>query len=173
MHKHIPVLSLILVLCLVTVACTPSQAIGKLQKIVTAVEIALPLVVATAPAVGHPVSPELQKIVNGYVQAVDKALDQTAAEMQSGEPAALQASKITGFFAGAVAPNLSGAPATYALAVQAISGAVEAFLESYGGTKSFAASAVPEKPVKLSGADKKALRDIQAKVRAQAAQLVR
>ena len=176
MLKHLPIISLIVIASLVLVACTPSQAISKVQSVVTAVEIALPVILVAGSAAGAPITPDLQQRIVGYVRAVDVALDQTATEMQSGDPAALQAAKITGFFSAAAAPNLQGAPANVVAAVQSISAAVQAFLEAYGKPSfaiAAAAAPAPSKPVKLSGADKKALRDIQAKVRAQAAQLVR
>ena len=173
MHTHrrlFPSIAVVVAFTLFLTACSPSQAVRRLQVIVAATEVALPLVLAAAAISGAPLTPALQQQILAYIKAVDGALDQTAAEMQSGEPAAVQASKITGYFAAAAAPNLEGVPANIAIALEAISVAVAEFLKTYASGPPaqtvLAAPTAAAAPVKLEHADLATLRNIQARARA-------
>ena len=149
----------VLVICIMTVSCSPSTSIQRLNNIINAVEAVFPVVAATA---GLP-DTTVQQVMS-YLASVSTAAGQASTILQNGQSPAMQATEIAKAFAGIIAPQLPpGTPQTVISVVQSVASAVQAFLAWYDPTK---LQATGNKPFQLTSKDQAALLDIQKRAAA-------
>lgn len=143
---------LALVVCLA--GCTPGAVTSALDKVVSAVELALPLLsFAGVPA-------PVIVLAQGYLQSVSAAVNETTTELASTDTSAVKAAKIASYFAAAIVPVLpAGTPPIVAQLLQAVSDAVAAFLKHIAGGQTLVAGKVPE--IKVTMRDRAALAKIK------------
>jgi len=132
-------LAILCVLLLLLMACTPTQITADLNTIVTAVSLALPILSLAG------VPPLVITATQGYLSSVSVAVEQTVAELASQDTGPVKASKVAGFFAGAIIPNLP--PGTKPMVEQllrSVSTAVAGFVAHFAGGPGFAAQATAQ-----------------------------
>ncbi len=120
-----------IVLCAVLmllISCSPAETVQSLRRVLTVVQVALPVVLAQT---GAPA--ETQAAILRYLSAVLGATRQTSVVLMEEGSDAERAARITQAYAGALAPVLpAGTPREVAGIVLTVSDAVAAFLSQYG-----------------------------------------
>lgn len=168
-------LAVVLCVCLSFSACAPSaNFIPMLDAIVAAAQAALPIL-SLSGTIPAPVA----TAVGAYLNTVTVATSQTVDELNSTDPASVQATKITGYWSAAVLdPSvIANLPPQAQNLIRAIQASVNAFVAAIMAAKStagigLAARAVTTTPVKLSWGDSRKLHSIAAhakQIQAQAA----
>ncbi len=153
---------LVLILSFWMTACGSSTLIRNLELVSSTAAVVVPLIFATGTV---PIDPATRALIIAYLNAVNTATIQAGTELQSNDTKQLKATKIVGYFATAIAPNLpTGIPQTVAAAINAVAKAVAdvlaqlqpggAVARSGTGKALVSSGAVPSS---LSAADKEAL----------------
>jgi hypothetical protein len=121
--------ALALVISFTLIGCSTAEVVNSLDTVANVAAVAVPIIFATGAV---PLDAATQTAIVGYLQSVNTAVIQTGAELQTTDVTQVKASKIVGYFAVAVAPNLpAGTPQAVATAVSAVSGAVTSFLSQF------------------------------------------
>jgi len=138
-------------------ACSTSQLVDSLDIVQVAADVA-----AADPNIPASAAPYLTAVSNGAICATT--------ELQSGDAAAVEATRLTACFAGAIKPTLpAGTPAVVVGEISAIGTAIGNFLSKVPTPQAVAAAPAgafgfaPDaktKPVRLSKKDKAKLADI-------------
>lgn len=167
------VLSVLICACLIVSACAPNaNFIPMLDAVVAAAQAALPILsmsgVIPAPAA---------TAIGAYLNTVTVAASQTVTELDSADPANMQATKITSYWAAAVldpsvVANLPPQAQNLIRAIQASVNAFVAAIEAAKGGPAISPRAAAVEPVKLSWGDSRKLHGIQAHAKQIQAQIV-
>ncbi len=153
-------IAIVLVVVLFLTACQPSTLISALDAVVTAAEIALPIIGSTA---GIP--PAVMSGIVSYLQAVDVAIHQTSVILAGPGTAADKAAQILAAFAGTAAGCNCippGTPQVVVSVIQAVANAIAKFLAQFAQPSLLAS----DHAIKITRADRAAL----AKIRTRAEQ---
>jgi len=144
-----------------TQACQTSTVITNLNAVIAAAQTALGILESSGQIpVGQ------ANVIAGYLANVSVAATEAATELQSNDPTPVKVSTITHFFATSVMTNIQSFPPALIGPVQAVDGAIRVFLASIGsqppvaGRKATTLSVLVPDHIKISRADRKALRDI-------------
>jgi len=149
-------LFLIVALALITAGCSQNQIVASVDATITAVELALPLLSGTVPA-------EVLTYVGTWLNGAADALNHVVAEVNSPDPAGVQAAKIASLLAAYTEPKLPpGTPQAIATAVQAIAGKIADIIASFPKTATAANQAKP----KLTSKESAALAQMPARLHA-------
>jgi hypothetical protein len=144
-----------LILLLLTAGCQTSTLVSTLEAIVSAAEVALPVIGA---AVGLP--PALLAPIVGYLEAVNVAAAEAATILASTETSAQKAVDIAKAFAGVAAGCNCippGTPAEIVSVINAVANAIGNFLANFQHPPS------PAPAIKISSADRAALSSIRTR----------
>jgi hypothetical protein len=161
------IVSVLLVCVLLLVGCTPpntSQLVTALNAVADASSVAV-VVTGSLVAVGK-VSPDVAAQVANYSQGVNGAVTVSIAELNSADTNPVKISKISAAFAAVAAPAFGDKSPQVAAAIQAVSAAINIFLNQLhsSGVLKLAAAAPHAKPMDLlKKGDKAALKKTAAK----------
>jgi len=150
------VLPMVLASLLLSLACTPGDITSSLDRVVGAVELALPLLTLAG------VPGQVIILAQGYLQSVSVAVNETTAELASADNSAVKAAKIGQYFAAAIVPNLpAGTPPIVGQLLKAVSDAVAALLGQLAGSPGVLPGSGVE--IKMRTADRVAIEKIKAR----------
>ncbi len=164
--KSVVAVFMALVLCLASVGCgngTQSNLITALNAVADAASVAV--VVVDGLAATGKISPADAALVATYVTSVGTATNQSITELNSTDTNSVKIGKITGYFAVVAAPALppSIGPLIGPI-ISAVVTTIDLFIHQLNGPAVVtAAAAAPRAAIKLTGADKAALKSIQKK----------
>jgi hypothetical protein len=160
-------LIIVLIASLGLCSCSPGQVVQSLQTVITAAEIALPVILA-----GTNISAADQAKIVEYVSAVAQGTDEAALELASNDSTELKAIRVAAIFTSIATPHLSpGTPQRVMSVISLITSAVVSFLDNFQPNVSLAFSAPTYK--KVSTTDAKALDQIRNRAQEVTAQLQR
>jgi hypothetical protein len=159
--------SVILCACIAVTACAPSSNfLPMLNAIVVAAQAALPIL-----SMSGTIPAPAATAIGAYLNTITVATTETTTELESTDPASLQATKITSYWAAAVLdpsvvnnlpPQAQNLVRAVQASVQAFVAAIMAAKASTGGVSARAAS---QEPVKLSWGDSRELHRIDARAK--------
>ncbi len=159
--KHKRSVGAVLVLAIFLQACQPSTLISSLEAVVTAAEIAIPVIGAAA---GLP--PATVAGIVTYLQLVDQATVQASNILAGPGTSAQKAAQILAAFAS-IASGCNCIPAgTPAVVVAVVEAVIQAVAKFLGNFNPKALTAADQPTIKISGRDRAAL----AKIRTRAEQ---
>jgi hypothetical protein len=139
-------------------ACTATQVITTLDAVVSAAEVAVPVVAAAAN-----LPPGIASIVETYLQAVSTAAGKASVIIAGPGTTASKDTQIIAAFAGVVGGTLpAGTPAEIAAVVQAVAQAVANFLATIPASPTVVGAALT-RSIRLSSADKVQLTAIKTR----------
>ena len=148
-------LVLLLIFCLLLSSCSSSQIVATLEAVVSAAEIAIPVIGSAAG-----LSPQTQTMIVTYLQAVNRATGQASTILSGPGTSAEKAVAIASLFAG-VAKGLNlppGTPTQIINVIQGVANAVMAFLQNFPQSNALKAAAPVS--MKVSRSDKAKLQSL-------------
>ena len=159
---------LVLVLSLLLVACNQGQITTGLQLVLTAVQIAVPVI---GSQVG--VDPTILALVTQYLSAVNTSVNKSSTVLADPElSGAVKSAKVVQIFSEAAEPNLpAGTPQLLVTTTGKVAAAVADFLTNFKTPDGKLKALPPGHKIKLTAKDKSALKKIQSGTSDVAAQL--